>query len=426
MNFTPQAVPAEILPLVRRFISITTWKPWSQRLEQFDRLIAGNPLLDEYLAERYPIELAMRQLHGRLLRGQKIKLPATYAETALFSFIAMVARVYPRLSARGQVRLAGMARSGLDTEAGLAPLELEMGIAAHLMGRGFDVTFSDMETGSGFDFLVEKEGAALEIECKTVSGDLGRKIHLRRLYQLGGRAFPLMTAALERRTGGQITLIVLPERLYGTDQQFRLILKGLAEALETGKSIAGPDPCAIKYREFSLVGSPFETINPSNILREDVRQWVAQAVDMQIENAVMLFRPSSGVMMIAVESQQKDTVIRGLIRQLKDSVKQQFSGTRPGVVCVKFLDVTQRGLLEVAEKDKTEQPSALGLASNYLLNREDWTPIHTIAYLTPGHPMASRVVRGEVVTSSIQEQSHTYTFTNPRNPMARDGRYVVF
>ena len=175
MYFEPQAVPAELAPLVRRFVSITTWKPWAGRLENFDRRVADNPLLDEYFAQRYPIELAMGRLHRRLVRGQRIDLPETYADTVLLSFVSMVARVYARLSPRGQVRLAGMLRSGLDGEAGLAPLEQEMGMAAHLMGRGFDVTFSDIETGNGFDLLAERNGATLEVECKTVSGDLGRK-----------------------------------------------------------------------------------------------------------------------------------------------------------------------------------------------------------------------------------------------------------
>src|SRR5690606_35556660 len=211
--------------------------------------IAANPFLDEYIAQRYSMELAMEQLRRRLQRGQKIQLPTTCIDTVLFSFVAMTARVYARLSEQGQKRLAGMLRSALDTEAGLAPLEHEMTIAAHLMGRGFDVTFSDIETGSGFDFLAEKDGATLEIECKSVSGDLGRKIHLRRLYELGGRVRQLMDLALNRRSGGQLARIVLPGRLNGTDKQLAAIHERLAQALECGMSVPGPNPCAVVYQQ---------------------------------------------------------------------------------------------------------------------------------------------------------------------------------
>jgi hypothetical protein len=301
-----------------------------------------------------------------------------------------------------------------------------MGIAAHLMRRGFDVRFSDMQTGRDFDFLAERDGAVLEVECKTVSGDLGRKIHLRRLYQLSGRAYRLLDQALDRRNGGQLARILLPERLHGTDQQLHAICECLAQALDNGSPIVGPDPCTVDYRAFSLVGSPFETTSPKEIRREDVRQYVQRAVGLAIENAALVFRPRSGVVILAVESRQKDAVIDGLVRQLKDSVKRQFSGTRPGIVCVKFLDLTQRDLLEIVEQDGSEQPSALRIASSYLLNREDWKPIHTLAYFTPGDRVASVGNDGQVMTRSVQEQGHTYTFENTNNPMAGDTRYSIF
>lgn len=427
MHFEPSAVPAEIVPLVRRLVSITTWDRWAKRLENFKKRVAVDPLLDEYLSQRYPIELAMAHLHARIARGQKIDLPTTPAEAALLAFAAMIARVHPRLSEPGRVRLSGMLRSGLDDDAGLAPLAHEMGIAAHLMGRGFDVTFSDMEVGGGFDFLAERDGAALEIECKTVSGDLGRKIHLRRLYQLGNHLYPLMSAAADRRSGGQLARIVLPGRLYGTDQQLQAIRESLRESLSSGKSVAGPEPCAIDYREFSLTGSPFQTMPPSSIERERARQYIEATVGFPIGNAVTLFSPRhAGVVMVAVESRKNNAVVKGLVQQLKESVKKQLSGTRPAVVCVKFLDITQADLLDIVEQDKSDEPSALKLATSYLLGREDWATVHTLAYLTPVNPTASRRFDGQTVTRSVQERGHTYTFANPNCTLAADRRFSIF
>jgi len=426
VHFEPQAVPAEMASLFRQFVSITTWKPWAKRLADFDRRIAQNPLLDEYFAQRYPIEVAMRHLHQQQLRGARFRLPTDHAETALFGFIAMVARVHPRLGPRGQTRLAGMLRSGLDTEAGLAPLEHEMGIAAHLMARGFDVSFSDIETGGGFDILARRDVAVLEVECKTVSGDLGRKIHQRRLYQLGGQVYQLMGAALERRAVGQLARIQLPDRLRGTDQQLKAIRERLAKVLESGQSISEPSPCAIDYREFSLAGSPFETMRPETLDMEAARQYVERAVGLPLEHAVMVFRPFHSAVVIAIESLQDNSMMRGLVRQLKDSVKSQLTGTFAAAVCVKFTEVTQEQLLEIAEQDKSGQPSALRVASSYLLNREDWRLVHTLAYFTPGRLTASRTVHGQTVTQSVQEQGRPYVFKNPHNAVAGDPRYSIF
>jgi hypothetical protein len=394
-------------------------------LKYFEKRVNDNLFLDEYFMQRYPVELAMRQLHGRLQRGTKIDLPTDYAEIALLSFASMVARVYARLSKPGQKRLAGMLLSGLDGEAGLAPLVHEMGMAAHLMSRGFDVKFSDIESGGGYDFLAERDGASFEIECKTASGDLGRKVHLRRLYQLGGRVYPLMAEASRTRGGGQLARIVLPTRLSGAVDQIEGISRCLEDALSNGRSFAGPEPCSVEFNSFSLAGSPFESQAPGKITKGELMQYLEQTFGL-VGNTIALFGPPDGVVVVAVSSRQPDSVVGGLVRQLKDSVKRQFSGTRPGVMCVKFLDVSQDELIELAEYDSKEQPSALKLASNYLLRREDWQWVHTLAFLTPGHPLASRTVVGQTVTREVRERGRPYVFRNPDNPMAQDGRYSIF
>ena len=98
----------------------------------------------------------------------------------LFAFMASVVSIYERLSTKGQKRLRGMILGGLRDN-GLTPLQQEMGVAAHLFWRGFDVFFSDIETGlGGFDFLATKDGIEIEVECKRIGLSLGRKIALGR------------------------------------------------------------------------------------------------------------------------------------------------------------------------------------------------------------------------------------------------------
>jgi len=104
----------------------------------------------------------------------------------LYCFVANIARVHEKLGDGGKSRLLGAVRSGLEKEAGLGPLDFEMKIAAHLMSRGFDVDFHDLENGGGYDFLASSDGRETEVECKYISGDTGRKIHSRKLFDLGG------------------------------------------------------------------------------------------------------------------------------------------------------------------------------------------------------------------------------------------------
>lgn len=221
MHFDTAASLSEMTTLFRTFVAITGWQPWKERLASFRQQVKANPLLEEHFAERYSLELEMEHLHHRVQLGRKIKLPETYRSYALLSFIAIVARIHDRLSSNGQRRLAGMLRDGLKAEYGLAPLQHKMNVAAHLMSKGFDVEFSDIESGGRFDMLAEKEGVEIEVECKTHSADIGRKIHRLRLYQFGEQIFSLLQSGLDRRSGGQLARIRLPGRLGGNEGYLR-------------------------------------------------------------------------------------------------------------------------------------------------------------------------------------------------------------
>jgi hypothetical protein len=188
----------------------------------------------------------------------------------------------------------------------------------------------------------------------------------------------------------------------------------------------GPEPCAIEYQTFSLVGSPFETAGPGDLETEVVRQYVEREVGPPVRHVMLLFRPSHGAVVIAVESLQQDALMRGLVRQLKQSVKRQFTGTRPAVICVKFSDITEQELLEIGEQDRSGQPSVLQIAANHLMNRDDWRHVHTLAYFTPGHVTMSRTVEGQSVTRSTQERGQAYVFTNTGHDLAEDARLTIF
>jgi hypothetical protein len=103
---------------------------------------------------------------------------------ALYSFAALTARVFAGLPEHGQKVLRRRFAGALKDNAGLSPLAFEMRTVAHLMARGFHVEFHDLCEGGGYDFFATDGEIAFEVECKSVSGDLGHRVHLQRRYQL--------------------------------------------------------------------------------------------------------------------------------------------------------------------------------------------------------------------------------------------------
>ena len=200
MHFVPDAVPAEIPALMARLVGITGWKPWGHRLAWLQEQIRVNLTMSHFIVERFGLELACDQVRRHYKQSGRYPWPPPTAEQVRFySFLAMIVRCYHRLSPAGKMRMKGMLVDALKSDYGLAPLAFEMKVVAHLMTRGFDVVFHDMEEGGGFDYLATNEGVEIEVECKFVSGDIGRQIHLKKMHQLSTILLPEMAIALDQR-----------------------------------------------------------------------------------------------------------------------------------------------------------------------------------------------------------------------------------
>src|SRR5207248_8421368 len=217
MHLSVDAQQAELPALLDRFVAITGVAAWQQCEKDFERKIAANPTFDRYLDIQFAIERAM--IYARRYRSKRGRLPAAPDSSApalgaLYAFAAMTARIFGRLPVAAQNSLRPKLSGALKDNTGLAPLAFEIRTATHFMAAGFDVEFSDLSNGGGFDFLVRKDKMEIEIECKSVSGDLGHQIHLLRQYQLGPH---LVSPLIASRKNGFVQLVIatLPDRLHG-------------------------------------------------------------------------------------------------------------------------------------------------------------------------------------------------------------------
>lgn len=429
MYFKPELDISRFPTLLEQFLSITGWEIWRKRIDSLQHQLQSNPLLEEFLIERHALELCMGYLLDYYEATGKLPLAIVGSgQYRLYSFIAMVALVYDGLGDKGRKRLAGMLQGGLKDQIGLTPLQDEMEIAAHLMQRGFDVTFSDLETGGGFDFLARRGDIEIEVECKMVSGDLGRKIHRRRLLDLCNHAYPVMQEHLDKTGGGRLVRIVLNSRLHGQTKLLQEICSRVSTALVNRTSLREPEPCAVHLETFDLSESPF--VNPSDNAseRERVREFVKEKFAISNSHMFVLFRPSHGAIIFVVESIQKDEVVKGLLRQLKTAASGQFTKTRPGVLCVQLYDLTAEQMLELARGDSKDpqKASALQVATSEFFGSPKRNHIYTLSYRSHGHVTRTSADNGGQIATASQEQGPTYTFKNRNHPMASDLRYSVF
>jgi hypothetical protein len=176
MHFDVNIRPAEIRASLHCLTEITGAAAWQKRENDFAHQVRDNPLMAEYLDSHFRIERSMfdvkryKQNTGRI--PNIINTPSANTAT-LYNFAAVVSRVFRQLPMCGQDALRQKLKGALDDEVGLSPLAFEMRTVAHFVASGFDVEFHDLGEGGGFDFLVSKAEIEIEVECKSVSGDVG-------------------------------------------------------------------------------------------------------------------------------------------------------------------------------------------------------------------------------------------------------------
>ena len=423
MNFPPEVTDQELPSLIRRFKGITGWSPWQKRLAWLEAGVKQTVAMPNFWRERFELELAFAAIHKRYNVTRRYpRRNLTIDHQRFFSFVSMLVRCYERLNQRGQNRLRGMILDSLKTDYGLAPLAYEMKIAAHLMTKNFDVTFHDLETGGGYDYLAARDDVQVEIECKFVSGDIGRQIHLKRLFQFGEYVTPQLQALLSRIRGGIFVHITITGRLHGREEQHASISEQMSNAIAAQEGQFEFSDSHISVSRFALENSPFETRSPQFLRRQDVDQFVSHHFGVENKNMLIIFRPHSHAIIVVLQGSKEDRVLTGIHRQLKESARKQFTGNLPAVICCHLADLHEHELMSLRFKED----HGLGLdymTSDLIVRRPQ---LLAVTYTAPGSLAHEPVLIGNLEQQSHRERGPAYTIRNPNHCFAEDSRYILF
>lgn len=304
---------------------------------------------------------------------------------------------------------------------GLTPLQQEMTVAAHLLSQQFDVTFSDIETGSGFDFLACRGDVELEVECKRVGVSLGRKIPRLETLQLHHRIHAEVEPTLTSLRCGLFLRVLLPERLTAHEDQHRAIASTVGIVFRTGVGRDEPH-CCVEVQSFEIAGTPFE--KPSNEAMPSMRGYIEERFGTKNHELMILGnKAGTRALVISIESRRRDAVLDRLFAELSGCVKNQFSKTRPGVLCVQFVDLTNEQIMRIDsaadDPDMSKRPSYLWRRTSEFLMPERRS--HVLAIAFRGHGVVSRTSNG-----NVKEEGNAFFVTNENHPLAKDRRYAVF
>lgn len=422
MKFSIDVHDTEVPKLLNGLIHITGIEPWKRRFEWLQRESARNPFMEEWIRERCSIELALRSV----LRSPSFGLEQPFraeniAQYELVAFAAATVRSYERLSERGKRRLRGVLLDGLKEDKGLSSIQHEITTAVHLMSRGFNVDFHDMEHGGGFDFVAQKEGIEIEVECKMFSADLGRKIHRRRSAVL----FKVLESVLAQTYGsasaGMIVTVTIPDRLTPSPEQHSGIERTLRSGLLRGDALTRSEHCDVRILDFSIGKSPFNK-SPEELTRKEVQHFVWKRTGRSNSTLMILFSPGRRAVVLSLESQKPDDVLKGMRYQLREAARGQFTKTRPAFLAVQLHDLTADQIADLAQSDSPWRGNATGLQvmTSDFLQSPSRAHIHSVVFRS--HSTLSE----DHQNGLKRAEGLAYLIKNRHHPLHNDPRYSVF
>jgi hypothetical protein len=361
---------------------------WLERFEQIARERAEQPYLSTYLEEQNRVVIALASCSvAAASNANRLPFPANTAPEFLEAFVfawraVQLIAAARRISNKRSSILIARVREALRAPPMLKAMQLEAVIATHFVVRGRRVVFPELGSGrEKFDVLVEDLGpTGLEIECKVVTHDKGRKLHRREAHEVLhklAQTGALQSAATSLNRGFAVHVTV-PGRLSAADVQAlcqgvsRRVLEGTSGELDDGTSVRLID---FDRRELGELTQP-----PSRVTNEAISRIVGSFSTHSMISARS--KDAEGVLVISLDSKLPDSVLHELFQTYADSAGRQLTGRRPGALMSSFEGITSEQLLEVASEDgKDGGYSALALHASGFLERVEFPHVVGLGFI---------------------------------------------
>lgn len=375
---------SEVPGIFSRFRELVDERSWLKRTAAIKAEIRGNRFLKDHLVEKNAIAFALATCSDLLHRYGAIPLQGT-ENRALYPAISFAAQVLsivdlsPREQGRRFVRrVQGAFRNPEE----MCAIRLEMMAATHFVRRGYSVVWPEMEKTGTFDLLVKDIGTnGLEVECKSISYDKGRKVHRREALEFFHLMKPQIESASRNLQSGLTIVLTVPDRLPTTIHEKNELARRVNHAVLAARSASFDDGSEIRI-------SPFDMTALGSLDLEG-RQLLTRAVINDItgthnREAMVIGQNNGGAVIFVVQSMKDDTLLQYVFDTVSQSAKKQVSGVRPAMFLVGLDNIGAQELLEVAKQDfdPLQPPTAIRVATSKFLASPDRDHVVGVGFLS--------------------------------------------
>lgn len=338
MRFLLPTSPLELQKYLPAFLDLIGADRWWKRANQLEKEANNSPFLRKIVADYHWLEMELSaQAYIAQTYGALDPQAISPQSVAALNFAAMAVEAEKLMSPMGRIQFLGRLRDSLKND--FAALFLEMDIAHGLMREGFDVEFTDSNNKTSYDISFKKEDILGEVECKSLSGDAGRKVHRKEFYRFIDEFREHIVSHVEQ--GFENAFVLTVEDRFPSDMSKR---NKLATALHSAFKDHGES--TFTGHDFVIERLAFpSTLN--NELFSNERELYKKCTELFGDNSHVsgaIGQNGKGKCLIVVRSTKEDDHSKPTLECMKKAISQ-LSGKHPGFIAIQYEDITPQDLI---------------------------------------------------------------------------------
>lgn len=397
----------------KRFVDLIGANNWHDRVKQCNAEIVGNEQLRQHLEHENEVAFGLMELEA-LVEQCGHHVTSEYLERAgllpVIAFMAQIMSLCESTSHEEANRLVRRVHGAFKNPDDMRGLRLELTTASHFTRKGYKVHWPESPADNRpiFDLLIEDIGnGGLEVECKAVSDNKGRKVHRREAIELQSLLLPRLKAITQAGFQEGLSIVLtLAKRLPTAFAARRLLVDQVICAVHEGsKDSTLNDGSHISVRLFD----PSVITQAQLDDRRALRQLMDKISSTTNRESMLLGSLSGGAILSTIQSSAEDDFKEAVLETAKDAAKRQLTKARAGFVLMSLDGLDYDQLQSIGKDDKTGRPSKLHEVAQEFLSSSSRSHVVGISFTSRSSVRYSH--RGVIDTGGS-----AYYFYNRQSP----------
>lgn len=414
---------AQVPAVYRRLATAIGPEHWQGSVARQETAIRSNHFLGDYLRSEYAIAYQLEKLRVLVAAHGDVP-PQACNDRSIFPALGFAAQVLGVLNqcTRKQARtFVRRVRTAFSSAENMHGLRLELQAATHFTRRGKHVSWHRANNTGTFDLLVDDLGTSgLEVECKSISDNKGRRIHRLDALNFWGEVWKDISAVAQNLHTGMAVVLTVPYRLPADHELRAALAREVVSQVVAGTGAKLSDGSDLRVQSFD----PDQVKAAVGGDRQTMRSAIDVATGTANREAALYGTPGGGLLAFVMQSAVADDVLDQVFTTLNDSASRQFTGQRGALfwVALQGLDAEQLMSVHKQDTDPDQRPTGLRLGvSNFLTN----APAHIVGVVFGSrsglHPTVDgHTDMGGMTNFFVKEQS-PYWHESFREPLMGSG-----